>query len=122
MSLSIVIDMNLSFDWVDELARHGFVAVHWSTVGDPRASDDLIMDWARINNHIVLTHDLDFGTTLALTHASGPSVVQVRGKKVLPEDVGVEVITALRLYETELAAGALIVIELNKSRVRVLPL
>jgi len=42
------------------------------------------MAWARANGHVVFTHDLDFGTTLALTHAAGPSVIQVRGQNVLP--------------------------------------
>ncbi len=80
MSIRIVIDMNLSPDWVDKLARHGWSAVHWSTIGDPRALDQDIMNWDRSNKHVVFTHDLDFGTMLALTHAAGPSVLQVRGK------------------------------------------
>jgi predicted nuclease of predicted toxin-antitoxin system len=61
MSVSIVIDMNLSVEWVTELTRHGWSAVHWSTVGDPRADDSAIMGWAVANNHVVFTHDLDFG-------------------------------------------------------------
>jgi predicted nuclease of predicted toxin-antitoxin system len=59
---------------------------------------------------------------LALTHATGPSVLQVRSQKVLPEDIGPVVIAALRRYEDALAAGALVVVEPGKSRVRVLPI
>ena len=33
MSVQLVIDMNLSVEWVAELAQHGWSAVHWSTVG-----------------------------------------------------------------------------------------
>src|SRR5579875_2762416 len=119
MSVQLVIDMNLSVEWVDELARHGWSAVHWSTVGDPSAEDSVVMEWALANGYIVFTHDLDFGTTLALTHATGPSVLQVRGQNILPEDIGPVVIAALRQYDAELAAGALVVVELRKSRVRV---
>ena len=43
MSVRIVIDMNLSIEWVPVLAGHGWSAVHWSTVGDPRAEDSAIM-------------------------------------------------------------------------------
>jgi predicted nuclease of predicted toxin-antitoxin system len=43
----IVVDMNLSPDWVGVLVRHGWEAVHWSMVGDPRAADPEIMSWAR---------------------------------------------------------------------------
>ncbi len=122
MSVPLLVDMNLSVEWVAELARHGWSAVHWSTVGDPSAEDSVIMAWARANNYVVFTHGLDFGTALALTHATGPSVLQVRGQSVLPEDIGPVVIAALRQHDAALAAGALVVVEVKKSRVRVLPL
>ena len=122
MSLRIVVDMNLSVEWIPLLERAGWSAVHWSAIGDPRAEDATIMAWAVTNRHVVLTHDLDFGTTLALTHAGGPSVIQVRGQRVLPEHVGSIVLAALKQYEADLSAGALVVVEQAKSRVRVLPL
>ena len=122
MSLAVLIDMNLSAEWVDYLVQRGWPAVHWSTVGDPRAPDPVIMDWAVANGHLVFTHDLDFGTALALTRAAGPSVIQVRGRNVLPEHLGALVVAALEQLEAELAAGALVVVEEAKRRVRVLPL
>jgi predicted nuclease of predicted toxin-antitoxin system len=122
MSIRLLIDMNLSPEWVAELARHGYSAVHWSTVGDPRASDTVIMAWARANGCAVFTHDLDFGTILALIHANGPSVLQVRGQNILPEHMGPLVVAALRQCEAVLITGALVVVEEKKSRVRVLPI
>ncbi len=80
------------------------------------------MAWALANGHVVFTHDLDFGTLLALTRAAGPTVLQVRSRNVLPEHLGPKVLMVLRNYEAELAAGALIVIEEHRNRVRVLPL
>ena len=70
----------------------------------------------------MFTHDLDFGTALALTSASGPSVLQVRGQNVLPENLETSVLVVLRHYESELESGALVVLEAGRSRVRVLPL
>jgi predicted nuclease of predicted toxin-antitoxin system len=67
MSVQLLVDMNLSVEWVAELAKHGWSAVHWSSVGDPRAEDSTIMAWALANGYVVFTHDLDFGTILALT-------------------------------------------------------
>jgi predicted nuclease of predicted toxin-antitoxin system len=122
MSLQVLVDMNLSPEWVGELTRHGWLAVHWSSVGDPKADDGQIMAWAASHGYVVFTHDLDFGTALALTHATGPSVLQVRTSAVLPEDIGPLVVAALRHYEQELITGALVVVEPSKSRVRVLPL
>ncbi|MBX3436225.1 MAG: DUF5615 family PIN-like protein [Planctomycetaceae bacterium] len=122
MSLHILIDMNLSPDWTSLLRASGFSATHWSTVVRPGASDRQIMDWAVANGCVVLTHDLDFGTILALTHRSGPSVVQLRGQDVLPDRMGNLVVAALAQHETELESGALIVVEEAKNRVRILPI
>jgi predicted nuclease of predicted toxin-antitoxin system len=122
MTVPLVVDMNLPVEWVTELAQHGWSAVHWSTVGDPRAEDSVIMAWALANGYVVFTHDLDFGTMLALTHVTGPSVLQVRTQNVLPEDIGPVVIAALRQHDAALASGALVVVDVKKSRVRVLPL
>jgi predicted nuclease of predicted toxin-antitoxin system len=122
MTIKIVVDMNLSPEWVPVLIREGWESVHWSTVGSQRAPDNEIMAWAVAHRHIVFTHDLDFGATLALTRATGPSVLQLRGQRVLPEDVASLVVAAIRRYEREVTAGALVVIEEGRSRVRVLPL
>ena len=87
MRLQLLIDMNLSPQWVPVLQKHERLAVHWSSIGDPRASDREIMDWARNNQHVVFTHDLDFGAMLAFSHDSGPSVLQVRAEDHLPDSI-----------------------------------
>jgi predicted nuclease of predicted toxin-antitoxin system len=80
------------------------------------------MDWGVANGYIVFTHDLDFGTMLALTHATGPSVFQVRAENVLPNHLEGVVIAALRQHDADLASGALVVVDESRSRVRVLPI
>jgi predicted nuclease of predicted toxin-antitoxin system len=122
MSIPLLIDMNLSVEWMPFLQQAGWPAVHWSAVGNPRAADATIMAWALAHQHAVFTHDLDFGTALALTHAHGPSIIQVRSQGVLPEQIGPLVLAALQQYEAELSSGALVVVEPSKNRVRVLPL
>ena len=80
------------------------------------------MAHARANGMVVLTHDLDFGALLALTHAEGPSVLQLRGANVLPELAAHTIINALKAHESALSDGALVVVDPGRSRVRVLPL
>ena len=121
MTIKVLVDMNLSPEWVPLLRNHGWEAIHWAAVGDPRAPDMEIMAWARANTCVVFTHDLDFGSMLALTHAAGPSVLQLREPRVLPEQILPVVVATLRRYQSELAAGALVVVEQHRSRVRVLP-
>ena len=80
------------------------------------------MAWSVANQRVVFTHDLDFGTLLALTHSTGPSVFQVRTQDVLPDHLGPVVLAALRQHEADLAADALVVVDEARCRVRVLPL
>ena len=120
--MKILIDMNLSPAWVEVLEEQGWTALHWSTVGDPRAEDSVLMDWARANEYVEFTHDLDFGALLALTQAESPSVIQVRTQDVTPAHLATSVIQVLRNNESLLEAGALIVLDEGSSRVRVLPL
>ncbi len=96
--------------------------MHWSDVGDPRASDRDIMDWAVAHQYVVFTHDLDFVTMLALTHDVGPSVFQVRSENILPDYLEGSVIAALNQHEADLSSGALVVVDESRSRVRVLPM
>ena len=120
--MKILIDMNLSPDWVGVFKRYDIEAVHWSTIGKPDARDTVIMEWARNNNYIVFTHDLDFGTLLAATQANTPSVIQVRTQDVLPVSIENLVISALKQFETQLNNGALVTIDQATSRVRILPI
>ncbi len=122
MTLQIVIDMNLSPAWVPVLAGAGWHAVHWSAVGDPRSPDQAIMQWALSKGYVVFTHDLGFGTLLALTQAAGPSVIQVRAQNVLPDYLGAIVVAAIRQFESMLASGALVVVDEGRSVARLLPL
>ena len=122
MRPKLLLDMNLSPEWAPALENHGWHAVHWSDVGDPRASDRDVMDWAVAHQYVVFTHDLDFGAMLALTHETGPSVLQVRAGNILPDDLESSVIAALNQHETDLSSGALVVVDESRSRVRVLPI
>ena len=122
MTVKILVDMNLSPDWAPFLKAAGFEAIHWSLIGKINAEDPEIMKWARENGFIVFTHDLDFGTALALTRAAGPSVLQVRTQDITPAAIGGLVLKNLHRFQRQLEEGALIVIEQARSRVRILPL
>ncbi len=120
--MKILLDMNLSPDWVPVLESAGFETVHWSTIGNPSATDKVIMAWALTSDYIVFTHDLDFGTLLAMTQADAPSVIQVRSQDILPAQLGNLVINALRQFQQELAMGALVTVDEVKAKVRILPI
>ncbi|HLP88275.1 MAG TPA: DUF5615 family PIN-like protein [Nostocaceae cyanobacterium] len=120
--MKILIDMNLPLEWVTTLQNAGFEAAHWSTLGDVCATDRTIMNWAVTNGYIVFTHDLDFGTLLAISQADAPSVIQVRIQDVLPASIGNLVVNALKQFKTELESGALITIDVARTRAKILPI
>lgn len=80
------------------------------------------MAYARTNDYIVLTDDLDFSAILAVTHGEKPSVIQVRTNDVSPDVIGKQIVTALNQMASELEAGALLTVDTNRTRLRVLPL
>lgn len=45
--VKLLIDMNLSPEWVSLLEGHGYEAIHWSSIGAFNAPDTEIMQWAR---------------------------------------------------------------------------
>lgn len=114
--------MNLTPAWVEYLAQHGIDAQHWSTLGDPKAKDETIMAHARDSGMVVFTHDLDFGNILAVTHARGPSVIQVRTEDPVPSVIGKMLLASIREYEHHLRRGALLTVESDRLRGRLLPL
>lgn len=120
--LKILVDMNLSPDWTAAFAAEKIESVHRSSVGDPRAEDTEITEYARANDYVVFTHDLDFGTILALTQAENPSGLQVRAQNILPSHLASTVVSVLRANEETLEQGALIVVDEGRARVRILPL
>jgi len=120
--MKLLIDMNLSPRWVGVLFDAGIESVHWSALGAHDATDSQIMAYARANDYVVLTHDLDFSAILAATHGEKPSVVQIRAGDVSPEVIGKQVVAALRQMASDLEDGALLTVDPSRTRLRVLPL
>lgn|SRR5512145_1425058 len=120
--MKLLLDMNLSPRWVRTLKDAGFEAVHWSTSGKGDAADTEIMAFAKADDYVVLTHDLDFSAILAATGGAKPSVVQIRSDDLSPDAIGVYVVRALQQMIHELDEGALLTVEPGRTRMRVLPL
>jgi len=113
--------MNMSPQWCTYLQSFAVDVVHWSQVGELDATDSEIMKWAVNDQRIVLTNDLDFGTILAISGATGPSVIQTRGQDLSPLTLGPAVIAVRSQFAAQLDTGALITIPEDQLRVRVLP-
>jgi predicted nuclease of predicted toxin-antitoxin system len=120
--MQFLIDMNLSPRLADLLVNAGHQAVYWGTIGKADAEDSEILTWAKNNDYVLLTNDLDFGTILATRGLKSPSVIQFRRRDVLPETIISFILQAAEKFSDELHAGALIVVDERRFRVRLLPL
>jgi predicted nuclease of predicted toxin-antitoxin system len=120
--MKLLIDMNLSPLWVWFLADAGFDSVHWSSIGQPSAPDTQIMDYASANGLVIFTHDLDFGALLASRRTCRPSVIQIRTQDLLPAAIGRIVVRALHTSRPYLETGALVTVDPNRNRIRLLPI
>jgi predicted nuclease of predicted toxin-antitoxin system len=120
--VKLLIDMNLSPRWTSFLNGARIEAVHWSICGAANAPDIEIMAYAKANDLVVLTNDLDFSAILAVTNGEKPSVVQIRSEDLNPNYIGPAVIDALRQMSLELEQGALLTIDVARTRLRLLPL
>jgi len=120
--LKLLIDMNLSPDWLPLLAARGWEAKHWSQLGSGQAPDTELMRWARAEGHVVLTQDLDFSQLLFATRDGGPSVVLLRIENEFDAAARNRVCAALAQAEGALVSGALLTISGNRARLRRLPL
>jgi predicted nuclease of predicted toxin-antitoxin system len=119
--MKFLLDMNLSPAWIETLAEGGWSAVHWRMVGDPAATDATIMAWAVTHGYVVFTHDLDFGTALAATKATAPTVIQIRTQDTMPHTWGSRLLQFLAEHTAVIERGALITIDERKARIRILP-
>lgn len=119
--MKILIDMNLPPKWKDFFTDHGIQAFHWSELGSPTAKDIEILEFARNEEYVIFTHDLDFSAILSRTRRFGPSVLQVRTQDVTPGAIGRLVLAAINEHGDEIEEGSIVSVNSYNLRVRVLP-
>jgi predicted nuclease of predicted toxin-antitoxin system len=115
-------DAGISPKTIEYLRAIGHDAVHVRDVGMQRADDRSIADRARAEERILLTFDLDFGSVLALGVSNSPSVVIFRLSDERAEAVNRSLDAVLAEQEASLQAGALVLVEDARYRVRLLPI
>jgi predicted nuclease of predicted toxin-antitoxin system len=114
--------MGVSGTTVQALRDRGYDAIHLRELGLQKLPDDQILMKARDENRIVLTFDLDFGDLLAASGGDTPSVVLFRMRNQTPGAVTPRLLEILETCTDILDAGALIVVEDQRYRVRRLPI
>ena len=120
--MRFLVDQNLSPLLAEELRAAGHDVVHTGDIDLSTAGDDVILQRALDEDRIVLSADTDFGFLLAETGAGHPSVVLLRLRTPRPAArLAAVLLTNLDGVAEDLAAGAIVVLEDERVRVRRLP-
>lgn len=121
--MRFLLDNNLSPRLAEMLRAAGHDVVHVRDLGMGRATDEVVIGFARSEDRVLVSADTDFGTLLAQSHATSPSFLLMRrasGRRVLEQ---AELILAnCDLVRAELMAGAVVVLGEDTLRIRMLPI
>jgi predicted nuclease of predicted toxin-antitoxin system len=114
-------DMGISPKTSLFLAEEGHDAVHLHECGMDCSSDTAILETARNERRVLLTHDLDFGDLMAASGAGLPSVIVFRLRNMHPEMVNRNLREVIHHHQDALVRGAVISVSDGQIRVRLLP-
>lgn len=114
--------MGLARSTADFLRNQGHDAVHLREQGLQRLDDHDIVQKARTERRVILTHDLDFGRIMALSQRHLPSVVTFRLRDMRPGQVNRYLAEVLDHFSEQLESGALVSVSELAIRVRPLPI
>lgn len=120
--MKFLLDQGLARSAAALLSGRGHETVHVADVEAPDALDPAILSRAAADGRVVVTLDADFHAIIALSGATGPSVVRIRIEGLKgPTVCDLLVLVATRCAE-DLAAGALVSVDVHGIRVRTLPI
>jgi predicted nuclease of predicted toxin-antitoxin system len=121
-ALKFITDMNISPLTVSRLKKKGWEILRVSEIMDVRSSDIDILNYARDNKKVVITHDLDFSELLAIYGYESPSVINLRLSNASPDFVTNRIIDIVSQLEEELKKGIVVSVDDISARYRNLPI
>ncbi len=120
--MKFLLDQNVSPAVVGLLVGADHLAEHVRDLGMSEAPDEEVLAAARSAGAVLISSDTDFGELLARSNAAEPSVILLRrqeGRRA--SEIGALIIANLGAVEDDLRAGAFVVLDDDRVRIRALP-
>jgi predicted nuclease of predicted toxin-antitoxin system len=122
LSPNLLADLHISPKTVETLRQAGYAISRVTDHLPPIASDRQILQLAERLEATILTQDLDFSALVAKSGKTFPSVVSLRVGNASPQRVSRLLLTLLPTVEGELQEGAIISVDDEGVRIRLLPI
>ena len=120
--MRILVDMSVDIRVAEWLRSQGHDVVHLRDEGLHRMPNGEIFQKALSEDRIVLTSDLDFGEIAAALNDASGKVLLLRLQNSRAANVIRRLSSVLPRVEIDLAAGAVVIVEESRHRVRPLPI
>jgi predicted nuclease of predicted toxin-antitoxin system len=119
--MRLLLDMNMPRRIAGNLRASGHDALHIGEISLGRLPDDDVFAHARGETRVVETFDLDFGEIVGATRGGGPGVVLLRLRSARAAHIMARMEAALVQAGSALNAGALVLVEDGRIRIRMPP-
>lgn len=120
--MKLLADVNIAAATIRALRDRGFEVLALTEVGLHRLPDPDILARAADEERAVVTFDRRFTTSLALFRMALPSVVILSVRDQTPASATPRLLNALAQHRQEIAEGAIVIVDEDRTRVRRLPL
>jgi predicted nuclease of predicted toxin-antitoxin system len=120
--MKLLLDMGVAPRTADFLRGLGHDVDHVGKRGLAKLADKEIMTLAAGESRVVVTFDLEFSRIVALQRLVQPSIILFRVDQFTTDWINKTLADLLIRYADALGAGAVIVIDQNRERVRMLPI
>ncbi len=111
-------DMNISPLTVAVLNEQGWQVTRVSAVLPPKTTDRDILEYARQENFVTVTQDLDFSTLIMLSGQDRPNLITLRLSVSDPDTVTARLLQVLPFLVDSLEVGSAITVEDKSVRTR----